>query len=231
MLSNLPTVVNSLLASPPDINSNTVDVPSYLSALTSALVKMSLQSPESLPTYLPKAFTLIFNNMLLAPSVSPAVMNAACDAIGSQGLVRYCISDEMILSAVTYHRQGSDQPGARKKQKTPFLSRLIASITDALDSHALRIPYLLPVLTALVSRLRIRITGTGATEVAIDETGRGKPAAEELVLPLVSEVADLRNQTGFEEKPKLDDVVGMAIEVIGVEGVLKVLPLNIEPDA
>jgi ribosomal RNA-processing protein 12 len=50
-------------------------------------------------------------------------------------------------------------------------------------------------------------------------------------LGLLKEVADLRNQPGFEEKAKLDEVVGMAIEVIGVEGILRELPLNIEPDA
>lgn len=228
VLTNLPTVIDSLIASPPNINSNTVDIPSYLSALTSALVKMSIQDPMSLPAYIPKAFNLIYHNMLLAPSPSPAVMIAASDAIGSQGLLRYCISDEMILASVNYKRQGSDQPGARKKQKTPFLSKLIAGLTESLDSHALRIQYLLPILAAAISRLRLRVTDGDAK---VDETGRGSTAAEVLLMDLISEIADLKNDQGFEHKAKVDDVVGTAIEVIGVEAVLKALPLNIEPDA
>lgn len=228
VLTNLPTVIDSLIASPPNINSNTVDVPSYLSALTSALVKMSIQDPLSLPAYIPKAFNLIYHNMLLAPSPSPAVMIAASDAVGSQGLLRYCVSDEMILASVNYKRQGSDQPGARKKQKTPFLSKLIAGLTESLDSQALRIQYLLPILSAAISRLRLRVTGGDAK---VDESGKGVTAAEELLMGLIGEIADLKNDSGFEHKAKVDDVVGMAIEVIGVEGILKALPLNIEPDA
>jgi ribosomal RNA-processing protein 12 len=50
-------------------------------------------------------------------------------------------------------------------------------------------------------------------------------------MDLIKDIADLKNDTGFEHKAKVDEVVGMAIEVIGVEGILKGLPLNIEPDA
>jgi ribosomal RNA-processing protein 12 len=190
---------------------------------------MALQDPASLPTYLPKTFTLAFNNILLAPAATAATLTAAADAIGSQGILRYCISDAMILASVTYARQGSLLPGARKKQKTPFLTKIISSLSDAFNTHALRMPFLLPILTALVSRLRLRVTGDESAN--IDATGTGKTAAEDLVLGLIKDVGDLRTARGFEEKAKVDDVVGMAIEVIGVEGVLKALPLNIEPDA
>jgi ribosomal RNA-processing protein 12 len=215
-MTNLPTVIDSLIASPPNINSNTV--------------KMSLQDPESLSAYIPRAFNLIYHDMLLAPSPSPAVMIAASEAIGSQGLLRYCITDEMIVSSVNYKRQGSDQPGARKKQKTPFLSKMIAAITESLDKHALRIQYLLPILAAAISRLRLRVTD-GQGDATVDSTGRGMTAAQVLLLDLIKEIADLKNDTGFEHKAKVDEVVGMAIEVIGVEGILSALPLNIEPDA
>jgi len=157
-------------------------------------------------------------------------MVAASDAIGSQGIIRYCLSDEMIVASVNYKRQGSDQPGARKKQKTPFLSKLIAALTESLDKHALRIQYLLPILAAAISRLRVRVTD-GAGDATLDPTGRGMTAAEVLLMDLIKGIADLKNDTGFEHKAKVDEVVGMAIEVIGVEGILKSLPLNIEPDA
>jgi len=228
-LTNLPTILDSLLSSPPEIKSNASDLPSYLSALTSALIKMSLQDPVTLPSYLSKAFNLIFSNILLAPAASPETLAAASEAIGAQGIARYCITDEMILASITYARQGSLIAGARKKQKTPFLTHLIASVSDGFHRHALRLPHLLPILTALVSRLRTRVTEGSTGEV--DETGRGQTAAQELLLDLVRDVGDLRTQNGFEEKAKVDEVVGMAIEVVGVQGILEALPLNIEPDA
>ncbi|WVQ96562.1 hypothetical protein IAU59_003667 [Kwoniella sp. CBS 9459] len=225
VLTNLPTILDSLLSSPPGVS----DTPTYLSAITSALIKMSLQDDSLLPTYLPKAFNLIFHNIVLSPTASPAALIAAADAVGSQGILRYCITDEAILSTLTYVRQGSHVPGARKKQKTPFLHKLITSVTEAMNTHALRLPYLFTILSALISRLRLRVLP--GDNAQIDPSGRGKTAAEELVLGLVKEVGDLRHQRGFEAKDKVDEVVGSAIEVIGVEAVLSILPLNIEPDA
>jgi ribosomal RNA-processing protein 12 len=192
------------------------------------LIKLSLQDPITLSTYLSKAFNLIFNQILLSPAAPPHVLIAASDAIGNGGIVRYCISDEMIMASIEYARQGSLVEGARKKQKTPFLSRLIGNVTSAMNGHALKMGHLLPILTALVSRLRVRITG--GEEPKVDEDGLGKTAAEELLMDLVKEIGDLRVDKGFEEKGKVDDVVGMAIEVMGVEAVLKALPLNIEPN-
>lgn len=225
VMSNLPKIVESLLASAPELTST--DVASYLSALSSALIKMALQDPANLPGYLPRAFKLMFNDMLLAASASPAVCKAAADAIGN-GIIRFCITDEAILASVSYVRHGSHLPGARKKQKTPFLTRVIDSVLEAIDKDALRMPYLLTVLTALVSRLRLRIAP--GKDAQIDSNGTAPTAAEELLLPLIQDIGDLRNDKGFEAKDKVDDVIGMAIEVIGVEGVLKALPLNIEPD-
>ncbi|BEI80482.1 hypothetical protein CcaverHIS002_0110110 [Cutaneotrichosporon cavernicola] len=225
VMTNLPKIVDSLLQSPPELGSS--DMTSYLSALSSALIKMVLQDPANLGAYLPKAFNLIFNETLLAPSTSATVCAAAADAVAN-GIVRYCITDDGIVAAIDFMRRGSHMPGARKKQKTPFLTRLLAALTEALDSHAIRIEYLLTILAALISRLRLRIA---PGEAKIDPAGCAQTAAEELLLPLIQDVGDLRSQQGFDHKNKVDDVLGMAIEVIGVEGVLKALPLNIEPDA
>lgn len=190
---------------------------------------MSFQDTLSLPTYLLKTFNLLFNTILLSPSASHATLTAAAESIGGQGIVRYCISDEMIIAAVTYHRSGSDQPGARKKIKTPFLTKLLEALVAAMESHALKLQYFLPILAAVISRTRLRLTSGSFPQV--DESGSGKTAAEELLLDLVKDVGDLRVARGFEHKEKVDEVVGAAIEVIGVEGVLKALPLNIEPDS
>ena len=208
------------------------DVPAYLSAITSALIKLSRQDTLSAPTYLAKAFGYVFNNVLLAPSASPVALTAAAEAIGNGGIVRYCVSDEMVLAAVNYHRSGSGQPGARKKMKTPFVTKLLEALVQAMEANALRLQYLLPVLAAVVSRLRLRVTpAPGSGMAQIDPMGQGNTAAEELLLELIRDVGDLRVAKGFEHKEKVDEVVGAAIEVIGVEGVLRALPLNIEPDA
>lgn len=50
-------------------------------------------------------------------------------------------------------------------------------------------------------------------------------------MDLIRDIGDLRTDKDFEEKGKVDEVLGMAIEVMGVEAVLRALPLNIEPDA
>jgi ribosomal RNA-processing protein 12 len=189
---------------------------------------MSIQDPMSLPAFLPKAFNLIFNNILLSPAATPNVLTAASEAIGSQGLIRYCVTEEMILSSVEYARQGSLAPGARRKQKTPFLTRIIATLTSAFESQALLMGQLLPILTSLVSKLRLRVLDD---EAAVDPTGQGRTAAEELLMDLIRDIGDLRTDKDFEEKGKVDEVLGMAIEVMGVEAVLRALPLNIEPDA
>ncbi|WWC63041.1 uncharacterized protein I303_105640 [Kwoniella dejecticola CBS 10117] len=225
ILTNLPTILDSLLSSPPAMS----DTPTYLSAITSALIKMSLQDPLSLNTYLPKAFNLIFHNILLSSNTPSSVCTSAAEAIGSQGILRYCITDEAILATLSYVRNGSNVPGARKKTKTPFLYRLITSLTESLNTHALKTPHLFQILVALISRLRLRVLPGQQAET--DPSGRGQTAAEELLMGLIQEVGDLRHQRGFEDKDGVDQVVGMAIEVIGVPVVLERLPLNIEPDA
>jgi hypothetical protein len=139
----------------------------------------------------------------------------------------------MILAAVNYHRSGSAAPGARKKIKTPFLTKLLEALVGAMEANALKLQYLLPILAAVVSRLRLRVAPAPASGqmATIDPTGQGNTAAEELLLELIRDVGDLRVAKGFEHKDKVDEVVGAAFEVVGVEGVLKALPLNIEPDA
>ena len=188
---------------------------------------MSFQDPLSLTVYLARALNL-FMSITLDDKASNEVMGAASDALGSQGIARYCLSDDAILSAVRYHRQHAHDPSGRKKSKPPFLVKMVESASSAMASHPLRLGALLPVFTALVSRLRLRMA---AGEPEADPSGTGRTAAAELLLPIIVGVADLRVSPGFAEKDKLDELLGMCIEVMGVEEVLAALPLNIEPDA
>ena len=124
----------------------------------------------------------------------------------------------------------SSQPDGKGKAKISFLARLIAAVEGALTTHALRIQHLLPIVSTLLSRLRVRVVQTGK-HFEVDQSGRGKTAAELLLMGLLKDIADLRTQRGFEHQQAVDEVVGMAIQVIGVRGVLDELPLNLEPDA
>ena len=186
---------------------------------------MSFQDPLSLAVYLPRAL-ILFMEIMLDPKSSQEIAVAASDVIGAQGIARYCLTDDAILAAIRHQRQHTE-PGGRKKSKSPFLVRLIEAVSAALVSHPLRTGEILPILTALVSRLRLRLV-TGPPEV--DVNGNERTAAAELLLPVIVSVADLRVSPGFAEKEKLDDLLGMCIEVMGVEEVLAALPLNIEPD-
>lgn len=96
-------------------------------------------------------------------------------------------------------------------------------------TQPLMLPYLLPILTALISKMRSKAS-VEAAETDSSNSKSNSPA-QVLLLGAVVAVADLRAQPGFQDKEKVDDVVGMAFEVMGVEAVLRSLPLNIEPDA
>lgn len=103
-----------------------------------------------------------------------------------------------------------------------------------MGSNPVRLPQLLKLLESLISRLRLRVLPPGLNlggPAKADPSGRAPAAAQELLMDLIKEVGDLRSQRGFEWKDEVDGVVGVAIEVVGVQGVLEVLPLNIEPDA
>lgn len=79
---------------------------------------------------------------------------------------------------------------------------------------------LLAVLTALTSRLRLPVSSTPTKTTA----------AEVLLVDLVKYVGGLRTARGFEYREQADDVLGMAITVLGPETFLNVLPLNLLPE-
>jgi ribosomal RNA-processing protein 12 len=133
----------------------------------------------------------------------------------------------MITQAVQYKKFGGDLEAKRQKMKPPLLSKILNQLERAMATQPLLLPYLLPILTALVSKMR---SGIVEKEEKTDNSKSNSPA-QILLLDAVISVADLRAQPGFQDKEKVDDVVGMAFEVMGVEAVLRSLPLNIEPDA
>lgn len=166
-----------------------------------------------------------------------------------QGLARYCVTEEMMVEAVEAKEEAGPETedggnaytkakGSKKQihpqqQGTsaalPILSQIIGSLRTSL--HALRalgyLPSTLAIVSTLISRLRLRPARGGPTS-SFDP--RKKTVAQSLMMELVKDVGGLRIQRGFELKEKADDVLGMAVEVVGPEGVLAALPLNVESD-
>jgi ribosomal RNA-processing protein 12 len=103
--------------------------------------------------------------------------------------------------------------------KSPLRS-VISQMTKALDSLAFAsaMQELLSVISALVSNLGVRVNPAKSTT-----------ATEALLMPLVSKIADLRVQKGFEHKEAADAVLSTAMRVVGPAVLLAAIPLNLEP--
>jgi len=104
-------------------------------------------------------------------------------------------------------------------QKNSPVQKIVAQVGTALESvaYARAIPEVLSVITALVWNLRHRASKTGPT------------AAEQLLIPLIKRISELRIQKTFEYKEAADVTLGMAMHVMGPHVVLEALPLNLEP--
>lgn len=106
------------------------------------------------------------------------------------------------------------------QEKKSVIGKIISQTTKAFDalSFARSIPELLLVVSSLVENLRYR----GGSRTA-------PTAAEQLLLPLVTRVGDLRVQKTFEYKEAADDTLSTAMRILGPEILLRALPLNLEP--
>lgn len=236
-LPNLPTILSSLLAAPPH-PSQALDCIEYTSAVAAALTKLARQDPAAVDReYLARAWNTVWSAVLVAPASAANVRAHAADQLGAHGIVRYALSDRAVELALGYKRLGIGLDAKRQKMKAPLLIKMIAQLENAIITLPLMLPYLLPILTALISRLRRAPVPESAGEEgaapapAAHGQSKSSAPATALLLGIVVAVADLRVQAGFEHKDKVDEVVGMAIEVMGVKAVLDALPLNVEPDA
>jgi ribosomal RNA-processing protein 12 len=127
----------------------------------------------------------------------------------SLALLTRCITSSMVQASLT---------GGEASKSS--LQSIISQITKALDAltFAPAMQELLSVISALVSNLNIRM-----------EPGKSTTAAEALLMPLVSKIADLRIQKHFEHKEAADAVLSTAMRVLGPAVLLAAIPLNLEP--
>ena len=189
-------------------------------------------SPTKTDTTLASVWAAVLGNCMLAlhatdPEKSAKTVSKAWKAAwpllesqdtearkaGSQALkqVVQCFTPSLIQAALS-------ESGSQEKKSV--IGRIISQTTKAFDvlSFARSIPELLSVVSSLVENLRYRSGQRTSTT-----------AAEQLLLPLITKVGDLRVQKTFEYKEAADATLGTAMRVLGPKVLLKALPLNLEP--
>jgi len=107
-----------------------------------------------------------------------------------------------------------------RPQESSIASKIISQVIKALENVAYA--HSTPELLAIISSLIIGIRGRGSRTVS--------EAAEALLIPLVSKVGELRAHKNFEFKEAADTTLGSAMQIFGPEVLLRILPLNLEPE-
>ena len=143
------------------------------------------------------------------PYLETSDAGTRADVAGALSALSQCVSDELIKSSISITDESKS-----------VIRLMIDQLSKALDSiaYASAVPQVLAVISSLISRLRYRPDGR-----------KGKTAAEQLVLPLISKLGDLRLKKGFEQKEALDEVLQTTMATVGPDVLLSVLPLYIEP--
>ena len=107
-----------------------------------------------------------------------------------------------------------------RPQNSPIMSKIISQVIKALENVAYA--HSTPELLAIISSLIIGMRGRGSRTAS--------EAAEVLLLPLVSKVGELRAHKNFEFKEAADTTLGVAMQILGPEVLLQILPLDLEPE-
>jgi ribosomal RNA-processing protein 12 len=241
----IPLLLLEILNTPPTDNSV---IPSWLEVVENGMVSWSREDPSACSAEFGRVWSLVWGYLSGDSGKERGVGKAAERAL--VGMARYCITEEMMTAAIDEKIKvggalgvlpaAPKSKGPGKKQihpqdqkvsaTSPILAQIIANLQTSL--HALRalpfLPSTLTILSSLISRLRIRPSSVSTPTKASEYDPRMATAAQWLILDLVRDVGGLRIQKGFENKEKADEVLGMAIEVVGPEGVLEALPLNVE---
>lgn len=238
--NKIPALLSEILSTPPKDQSV---IPSWLEVVENGMISWAHDDPAAAEKEFGRVWAIVWGHLESVEGREKGVGKAAEKALA--GLVRYCITEGMVLAAVEeLSKVGSSSaapaPTGKKNKKqihqqtkpsadAPILTQIIATLQTSL--HVLRaLPYLsstLTVVSALLSRLRARVPSAASLSTY---DPRSPTAAQLLLLGCVSDVGELRIQKGFEYRERADEVLGMAVEVIGPEGVLSALPLNVEPD-
>jgi len=137
--------------------------------------------------------------------------DAKCRKATAESLSRVssCFSSSLISAAIQDQRNSS------------VIRKIVLQVKEALDSlpYARAMPELLSVVSSMIKNLHYRPDGKAPT------------AAEILLMPLITHIADLRISKGFEYKEAADGTLSVGIQVLGPEVMLHAMPLNVEPES
>ena len=201
--SHMSELLKVILSSPP-LRSDASLTAAWANVLGGTMLAYHQANPEECAAELGKVWKAIWN---LLDSSEAVTRKAASDALATLG---QCFTTSLIKAAVK--EKGSDEPKS-------VIGKIVAQTTKALDSlaYARAIPDILAVVSSLIENLKSR-----------NGSRKNSTAAEQLLLPLITKVADLRVQKTFEYKEAADATLGVAMRVLGPAVLLRVLPLNLE---
>ncbi|KAG8934740.1 hypothetical protein FRC02_009321 [Tulasnella sp. 418] len=213
--SHLPIILSTLMSSPPSPSAPVV-AQSWLEAVENTMVAFARADPQARSEQLPNTWKVIWNWLKVEDAATRAATEKCLVA-----LARYCIAPANIEQGVDAARSGD-----QKKYDKAVLGGIINLCTTSMQAlpYAHSISSLLRVLTSLMSRLRYRPQPSNTAN-----EGRHPSAAEVLLPELVQLVGQLRAEKHFEHRDRADEVLGMAIEVMGPKAFLQLLPLKILP--
>ncbi|KAI8992894.1 NUC173-domain-containing protein [Trametes punicea] len=201
--SHMSELLKVILSSPP-IRSDAALNAAWANVLGNTMLAYHDANADECMSQLTKVWKALWS---LLESSDAATRKAAAHALS---MLCQCFTPATIKAAV------KEKDAA--EAKTP-IRKIILQTTAALDSLAFAraIPEVLSVTSSLIESLRFR-----------NGSRKNTTAAEQLLLPLIVKVADLRIQKTFEYKEAADATLGTAMRILGPEVVLRALPLNLE---
>lgn len=220
--THILVILETVLASPPSPSSPTL-CHSWLELVENTMVAFARADAQSCSTeHLPRVWKETWQ-WLKVDNVSIRI--ATEKALGA--MLRYCLTHADINEAVEASQTSDDEDeDAQNALNSTTLGGILTLLQDSLSALAFieALPHLLFILSCLISRLRYR------TSIIPSTSNARPPTAAEVLLPdFIAYVAELRSSEDFEYRERADGVLGMAIEVMGPDAVLQILPLNILP--
>ncbi|KAF9469880.1 ribosomal RNA-processing protein 12 [Collybia nuda] len=197
----ISNILKVLLSSPPQ-KSDTTLAPSWIRMIGNAMLTYEAVNQEACANELGKVWRTVWNFL---DSNDLAIRKAS---VYSLDILCRCFNPTLISSAL------------QDNETKTTIRRIILQVTQTLDSlaYARSIPELLSIISALIISLRQRIgLKTSPT------------AAESFLLPLITHLGELRSSKGFEHKERVDAALSTAMQILGPEVLLRILPLNLEP--
>lgn len=199
--AQVPDVLAAVLSSPPP-RANFGLTCAWLQVLGSGMRALQATAPAACAKELSHAWKIVWRSL---ESDDASVRRAAAQALDD---LAACFSPEFIQPAL----QGNAQDAA--------LGKIVAQASKALETlaYAKAIPEVLAVASSLTVNLHYRPSPGAPT------------AAQQLMLPMIKHIGDLRTQKTFDHKEAADVTLSTAMRVLGPQILLDTLPLNLDPE-